>query len=309
MFSRIPSLAILFLASVFACLPNTYAGASNKNGNPFGNGTFFQTTGTFSAVIRGQNLSGTMLFSTGASTNGGTNSSGGSCVISYLGSTDGTTAPGVYNGNAAGMWDPSQGTISGQFWGGYTLSGSNGTTIYPEIYNTTNTGVNPDGSTFSYYPYPVSIISNVVIPPTAGSITNGVVVPGAPGTNYAVTNIIYVEPVGSNSFRNSVFMNGSFDGSVQNKYPNQTFSAQGTIAQQQIAPQQQGITTNNDGSLTTNSPGTTPVQMASTLKIPVSVQGIRISDTYSSFSTISNAIPYSITTYGITNISGLQNVQ
>ena len=324
MSSRIPSLAFLFLSLVFACLHNSYAGASNKNGNPFGNGTFFQTTGTFSAVIRGQNLSGTMLFSTGASTNGGTNSSGGSCVISYLGDTNEGVAPGVYNGNAAGMWDPSSGNISGQFWGGYTLSGTNSAIIYPEIYNT-NT-----------FPALVPIITNqlqdiieVVTNSTLTVIgTNGTgeniistnvtistIVIGQ--TNVLLTNYIYVEPVGSNSFKNSVFMNGNFDGSVQNKYPNQTFSAQGMISQQQLSPPGQGYdaqSINYDPVTDTyttnyNQEGSLPVQMAAPLKIPVSVQGIRVSDTYTSFNAISNAIPYSITTYSITNASTLQGQQ
>jgi hypothetical protein len=300
-FYSLNSLALIAAGLVSLGTSQVQAGASNKNGNPFGNGTFFQTTGTFSAVIRGENLSGTMLFSSGVGTNGAsTNSSGGSCVISYLGgrgtNDDGTiyeNQPGLYNGNSAGMWDPSSGSISGQFWGGYTLSGTNSTVVYPEIYNTNN------------YPVPINVVSNVVIPPTAGAITNGVVVPGAPGTNYTVTNIIYVEPIGSNSFKNSVFLNGSFDGSIQNKYPNQTFSAQGKLAIQQLSPPQQG--TNADGS--NNYAGSIPVQMAAPTRVNISVQGVRISDTYSSFNLISNAIPYSITTYSITNITSLQQGQ
>jgi hypothetical protein len=303
MSSRIPSLAFLFLSLVFACLHNSYAGASNKNGNPFGNGTFFQTTGTFSAVIRGQNLSGTMLFSTGASTNGGTNSSGGSCVISYLGDTNEGAAPGVYNGNAAGMWDPSSGNISGQFWGGYTLSGTNSAIIYPEIYNTNS------------FPIPINVVSNQVLQSTIQDPVTGVTTFYT--TNILVTNTIYIEPVGSNSFKNSVFMNGTFDGSVQNKYPNQTFSAQGMISQQQLLPPGQGYdaqSINYDPVTDTyttnyNQEGSLPVQMAAPLKIPVSVQGIRVSDTYTSFNAISNAIPYSITTYSITNASTLQGQQ
>jgi len=295
-FSSLNSLALIAAGLVIFGSAQVQAGASNKNGNPFGNGTFFQTTGTFSAVIRGKNLSGTMLFSSGVGTNGAsTNSSGGSCVISYLGSPDGTTAPGVYNGNAAGMWDPSSGSISGQFWGGYTLSGTNSATIYPEIYNT------------NAYPVPINVISNQILQTTFQDPVTGVTTFYT--TNIVVTNVIYVEPVGSNVFKNSVFMNGTFDGSVQNKYPNQTFSAQGSISQQQLSPPQQGITTNTDGSLTTNSPGTTPVQMAGTLTIPATVQGIRISDSYSSFNAVSNAIPYTITTYSITNVTSLQQGQ
>ena len=228
-------------------------------------------------------------------------------MISYLGSPvgspDGTTAPGVYNGNAAGIWDPSSGSISGQFWGGYTLAGTNSAIIYPQIYNTNE------------YPVPINVLSNQTLQTTITDPTTGVTTQIT--TNIVTTNTIYVEPVGSNVFKNSVFMNGTFDGSVQNKYPNQTFSAQGSISQQQLSPPQQGITTNitanNDGTfttnITTNTPGTTPVQMAETLTIPVSVQGIRVSDTYSTFNLISNAIPYSITTYSVTNVTSLQQGQ
>jgi hypothetical protein len=272
--------------------------ASNRNGNPFGNGTFFQNNGTFSAVIRGQNLSGTMLFSTGysQSTNGGTNSdSSGSCVISYLGSdpqdTNNFVLPGLYHGNAAGMWDPSSGTISGQLWGSYKMSGTNSATNWPEIYNT------------NQFPVIIPIVTNVIL-------TNTVIDAVTGNTNYITTNVIVtntlaVEPLGSNNFNDSAMMNGSFDGSVQNSYPNQTFSAQGTIMQQQLYPPQQGLnayTTNADGSTNYNQEGSLPVQMSAPLRIPISVTGLRISDAYSTFNTVSNNVPWAFTTYTATNI-------
>ncbi|MEI7963189.1 MAG: hypothetical protein WCI42_05105 [Verrucomicrobiota bacterium] len=250
-------MALLLVGSALAFAPVLHAGASNKNGNPFGNGTFFQTTGTFSAVVRGENLSGTMLFRTGANTNSSTNSSGGSTTISYLGSSDGFSRAGIYIGNATGMWDPSSGAISGQIWGGLTLSGTNSTTIYPEIYNT------------PLFPSPIITVS---------------------GTG--VTNIVYVEPVGSNSFNDTAYISGNFSGSTQNKYPNQTFTAQGTLLQQQLYPQ-----TVDTGE------GTVPVQMAADLPIPITVQGVRVSDSYSTFSTVSNSVPYSMTTYTVTNFN------
>jgi hypothetical protein len=271
--SRIPSLSLFLLSSALAFAPTLHAGASNKNGNPFGNGTFFQTTGTFSAVVRGENLSGTMLFSTGVSTNAVSTNSSGTTTISYLGS-DGARA-GMYIGNAVGMWDPSSGAISGQIWGGQMLSGSNSTTVWTEIYNT------------SIFPVPINTESNVVIPPIAD--TNGGFVPG---TNYVVTNTIYVMPYGSNSFNDTAYMSGNFSGSTQNKYPNQTFTAQGTLIQQQLSPQ-----------VVDTGEGTVPVQMAPDLQIPITVQGIRVSDSYSAFKTISNSVPYSTTTYTITNFA------
>jgi hypothetical protein len=275
-------------------IPQLHAGASNKNGNPYENGTFFQTTGTFSAVVRGENLSGTILFSTGASTNGVSTNSSGSSVIVFQGNT--------YMGNSAGMWNPSSGTITGQIWGGQSLSGSNGTTIYPEIFNTNN------------YPVPINVVSNVVIPPTSGTVSaGGVVIPGSPGTNYSVTNTIYVEPVGTNVVQDGVYMNGSFDGNVQNNYPNQTFTASGSLIQQQLA-QTPIMGTNaalnggysNGGPPTANNvEGTTPVQVSS-INIPITVQGLRVADTFTSFNTVNNSsnVPYSATYYTVTNVPG-----
>jgi len=276
--SRVFSVALATLiAAIFAT--DLHAGASNKNGNPFGNGTFFSNTATFSAVVRGDNLSGTVYFSTGAGTNTFDAGSRGSTVIVYEGNT--------YNGNASGMWNPSSSVISGQIWGGQTLSGSGSTTVWPEIYNTTNvSGTNG-------FPRPVQVVSNLVGSNTSVDIfgtTNTTL------TNIPVTNTIYVEPVGVNVFNDSVYMNGSFYGNVQNSYPNQTFNASGTLLQTELIPQ-------STGSSVTNSEGTVPVQLASPLSISVSVQGVRISDDVTTFATVTNSIPYSQTTYTVTNFS------
>jgi hypothetical protein len=185
------------------------------------------------------------------------------------------------------MWDPSSGSVNGQFQGGQMLSGTNGTTIWPEIYNT------------NIFPVPIQTFSNSTITVT-GFITNGLnVVEVTSTTNVVLTNTIYVMPIGTNSFQDAVYMNGSFNGQTQNKYPNQTFTAQGQITQQQLSPQQITQSTN------TGAEGTQPVQMAAPLNIPITVQGVRISDSFSDFSTISNAVPYSMTSYSITNIPSL----
>ena len=52
------------VALLFFCGADLQAGASNKNGNPFGNGTFFTTSGTFTGVLRGVDLVGVTQFST-----------------------------------------------------------------------------------------------------------------------------------------------------------------------------------------------------------------------------------------------------
>jgi len=54
-----PSLKIYYklsLAVLLLCvIPQAHAGASNKNGNPYGNGTFFSDSGSFSAIVRSSN--------------------------------------------------------------------------------------------------------------------------------------------------------------------------------------------------------------------------------------------------------------
>jgi hypothetical protein len=289
------------------------AGASNKNGNPFGNGTYFQTTGTFSAVIRGENLSGTMLFSSGVSTNSSaTNSSSGSCVISYLGSPDGTIEPGVYNGNAAGMWDPSSGNISGQFWGSYPRSGTNSFTNWSQALNTNHpllyTNYSTNGSIISITTNYLPNVTIAVVSNSTESYTN-TNTGSTYSYTYSSTNVLYIEPYGSNAYNDAAMMNGSFNGTIENKYPNQTFTAQGSISQKSVANQQQGTNAsiiNSNGTTNYNQEGTLPIQLALTSNIPVTVQGLRISDAYSDFSTVSNSIPYALTTYGITNVPNQQ---
>ena len=119
-----------------------------------------------------------------------------------------------------------------------------------------------------------------------------------PGTNFVVTNNIYVMPIGSNSFNDTAYMSGNFSGNTANSYPNQTFTAQGTMVQQELLPQ-----------VVDTAEGTVPVQMAPDLQIPITVQGMRVSDNYSSFNTVSNSVPYSWTTYSITNFAGFGQVQ
>lgn len=281
-FPLIGAVCVTLLAATPSSLQ---AGASNKNGNPFGNGTFFSNTGTFSAVIRGENLSGTMLFSTGVNNSMNTNSggantgalpgSGGSTVIVFQGNT--------YQGNAAGMWDPSSGSVSGQFWGGQTLSGSNSSVVFPQATNNEVDIITGQ----PVWPKIIQVQSNQLV-----SYTNTNT--GQPYfSNLVVTNTIAIEPVGTNNYQDSVYMNGSFQGQMKNAYPNQTFTASGTAVQQQLT--QPGATPNG-------TEGTTPVQYAPLMNIPVTVQGVRIADSYTTYANISNAVPYTFTGYTMTNI-------
>jgi hypothetical protein len=59
-----PFIVALFAASVFLSGSQLFAGASNKSGNPFGNGSQYGNDGTFSAIIRGADMTGVTQFST-----------------------------------------------------------------------------------------------------------------------------------------------------------------------------------------------------------------------------------------------------
>jgi hypothetical protein len=78
------------------------------------------------------------------------------------------------------------------------------------------------------------------------------------------------------------------------------------LVQQELAPQynSNNVVTNAAGVVSTNFyDATIPVQMAPDLQIPITVQGIRVSDNYATFNTVSNSVPYSWTTYSITNFA------
>jgi hypothetical protein len=188
------------------------------------------------------------------------------------------------------MWNPSSGTIDGQIWGGQSLSGTNTSTIYPEIFNTN-------------FPTYVNVVSNVTASNTSTELSpSGGTIQVTTTTNFFITNTIALEPQGTNYVQDGVYMNGSFDGNVQNSYPNQTFTAYGTLTQQQLAQQTPFGATNNGPAASYGVEGTVPVQVSST-NIAITVQGIRVADTYTAFNTVNNNsnVPYSAIYYTVTN--------
>ena len=78
-----PSLVAAALALIMLPSSGLQAGVSNKNGNPFGNGTFFSNTGTFEGVLRGTNLWGVASFTTDPVTN--SSYTGGPMFLYWLG--------------------------------------------------------------------------------------------------------------------------------------------------------------------------------------------------------------------------------
>jgi len=211
--SRVFSVGLATLiTAIFAT--DLHAGASNKNGNPFGNGSFFSNTGTFSAVVRGSNLSGTVYFSTGTDSNSAsTTTSPGSSEIAYEGY--------IYTGNSQATWNPSSSAISGQLNGGQLLSGTNSSSVISTL-----------------PPTIIEVITNTIVTNTSYDVFTGQ--SNTTASNLITTNTIVIGSVGKNTFNDTLYMSGDFLGNVHNSYPNQTFSAYGNVIQQQIVSQTAG---------------------------------------------------------------------
>ena len=100
-FSPAASLCTLLVASILGS-SHLQAGSSNKSGNPYGNGTFFPDSGTFSAIVRSSNgFLGVMQFSTAASasTNASTNAGNGVATVYAYGEQFSGVANGVVSGS------------------------------------------------------------------------------------------------------------------------------------------------------------------------------------------------------------------
>ncbi len=167
-----PFVAALLAGAIFLSGSQVFAGASNKNGNPFGNGSQFGNDGTFSAIMRGADMTGVTEFST----YGGS----GSITTGLLRNTN------VSGTNAANV--PGQASIY--------LEGQS----YRAI---TTAAIDPVGGIIS------AVLSQIQ---------------GIPYNTQSGTTVLTITNSGTN-----VVSGGSFIANLQNNYPNQTFSGNGTI--------------------------------------------------------------------------------
>ena len=167
-----PFVATLLAGAIFLTGSQLFAGASNKNGNPFGNGSQFGNDGTFSAIMRGADMTGVTEFST----YGGS----GSITTGLLRNTN------VSGTNAA--------NVPGQ------------ASIYLE------------GQSYR-------AITTAVIDSSAGVISAVLSqIQGIPYNTQSGTTVLTITNSGTN-----VVTGGAFIANLQNNYPNQTFSGNGTI--------------------------------------------------------------------------------
>jgi hypothetical protein len=217
------TLAPLLIGSLVAMLQFTLAPEAcafgGAPGGPFSNGSYFPNDGTFSAVVRGENLSGTVQFST---TSGSGEKGAGSTGISTI-YYDGDT----YLGNSQGSYNSQASTMEVNFQADVQGQGQNSISVQTPV------------TTFGT------------------STSNGVVTNTSTTTFQTTKQIIYFD---------SLYLNGYAECKASNAFPNQKFSGSGEAEFQQL-----------------NFSGTTPFLDA--VSIPISVSGVRLSNTSSTFST------------------------
>jgi hypothetical protein len=206
-YSLLPTaLAIGFL---FSSSPEAPA-FGGPPGGPFSNGSYFPNDGTFSAVVRGENLSGTLQFSTSSNA-----SSTGVASIYYDGDT--------YLGNSQGASNPVDSTMTINFQADAEGQGQNVISVQKQVINTTN--------------------SNGTITTTTSTI-----------------------PYREITYFDSLYLNGVAECKTSNAFPNQKFEGAGEAELQYYVFE-----------------GITPVLDA--IRIPLSVTGVRLSNTSSTFDT------------------------
>ena len=165
-------------------------------GGPFSNGSYFPNDGTFSAVVRGENLTGTVQFSTTAGSGkitelpvdgGGGAGSTGVSTIYYDGDT--------YLGNSQGAYNPQASTMTVNFQADVEGQGQN------------------------------QIIVSKPITTFGTSTSNGVV------TNTSTTTF---QPYREYLFFDSLYLSGYANCKTSNAFPNQKFSGLGAAEFQQL---------------------------------------------------------------------------
>jgi hypothetical protein len=249
----LPTLAIGTLMS------SSYEAAAfgGRPGGPFSNGSYFPNDGTFSAVVRGENLSGTVQFSTtsGAGPSGSASQSSSTTSLGSLSvsnttstsSTGGVGSTGVstiyyngdsYFGNSQGAYNPQASTMAVTFQADAEGQGEQefevSTIVDLGDLITTTTTINPDGSSV---------------------------------TTQTVTPQREITPQSAITYFDALYLNGSANCRTSNSFPNQKFNGNGEAQFQYLD--------------TTS--GNTPILDAST--IPISISGVRLSNTASSFNT------------------------
>ncbi|MEN9469274.1 MAG: hypothetical protein RL630_1007 [Verrucomicrobiota bacterium] len=242
----LPTLAI---GMVLSC-PYEASAFGGPPGGPFSNGSYFPNDGTFSAVVRGENLTGTLQFSTSQG-EGPTPSS-----VEQSGDTTITTS------GLGGVGSTGVATI---YFDGDTYQGNSQGALNSEASTMTvnfQADVQGQGEQTIQVQTPVTTFGT--------STTNGTVTVTEDTTFQTTREILYFD---------SLYLNGAANCKTSNAFPNQKFQGDGEAEFQQLV-----------------FTGDTPFLDAVTL--PISVTGVRLSSTATSFN-VSNVRPPSVNEFSV----------
>ena len=215
-------------------------------GGSFSNGSYFPNDGTFSAVLRGVNLTGTIQFSTTAGSGPSNESVTQSSTVDLpqLSVTDSTTTSQTGGLGSTG--------IANIYYAGDSLQGNSQGSNNPANSSMTITfqaGASGQGQQ--------EILVQTAITTNGTSTTNGTV------TNTSQTQFL---PTRQILYFDSLYLSGYANCNTSNAFPNQKFSGSGEAEFQFLV-----------------FTGNTPFLDAE--KIPLTVTGVRLSNTASSFNT------------------------
>jgi hypothetical protein len=197
----LPSLAIGLIIST------SYEAAAfgGPPGGPFSNGSYFPNDGTFSAVVRGENLSGILQFST-------TEGSGPTPSSTTTTGNSATTSSGLGGVGSTG--------VAMIFFDGDTFDGNSQGSLNSQASTMTinfQAGVQGQGQQTIQVKTPVTTFGT--------STTNGTVTNTEETTFQTTREIFYFD---------SLYLNGSANCKTSNAFPNQKFEGTGVAEFQQL---------------------------------------------------------------------------
>jgi hypothetical protein len=241
------------------------------NSNPFGNGSYFPTEGTFQTTVRGKNLSGVATFSTGDAAASVMPS--GSFTVSYQGLT--------YVGNVDASIDPAASSIAATMEASITRQGSGiATNTISSSYEPTGTQTVSGGTAVVNLPDQVTVVDAppaLPVTTTVSGLTETINLPDTTADTFG-----WVDEIGTSTYQDTTYASGSFTAKLQNSFPNQIFKGKGKMEFTAI---------NFDLS---------PPALVTT-SVNVSVKGVRISDTAQTFADQAVQAPSIITTTDFVN--------
>ena len=253
--TRLPSPRFGFplLAVVISFLPAAAHAFGGRPGGPFSNGSYFPNDGTFSAVVRGPNLIGTLQFST--TEGSGPSSSTTSTSPVAAGAAAGAGASTTSTSGTGGVGSTGVATI---YFNGDTFRGNS------------QGASNPEASTMA-----VSFQADAqgqgeqtieVQTPVTTSETTNVINPLTGQVTPVQTTQTQFVPTRQITYFDSLYINGVADCTTSNAFPNQKFEGSGQAEFQQLVYS-----------------GATPFFDA--IRFDISITGVRLSNTASSFNT------------------------